>query len=308
MYNIELHPTPCAICNTEDNATELFTANFNMRSFNPTVFSARRLPDTIHYRLVRCNNCKLVRSDPVIDLKSLTRLYAQSSFDYTDEIANLKITYGRYLSRLDNYGVKKDALLEIGCGNGFFLEEALKDGYIIVKGVEPSVLAAAKASPNVAQHIICDIMHPGLFEQEQFDVICMFQVLDHVVDPKALLTECLRILKPGGLVLCISHNIRAFSARLLKNRSPIIDIEHTYLYSPATISKIFSVCNFQVKGVGPVLNRYTLHYLARLLPQPAMLKHMILAFLKNSLIGNISLSIPLGNLYIVAQKPGISSV
>ena len=57
--------------------------------------------------------------------------------DYDDEVDNLKLTYGRiYYRALTNMAPKKNSLLEIGCGNGFFLEEALKGGYASVCGVK----------------------------------------------------------------------------------------------------------------------------------------------------------------------------
>ena len=299
----ELHSTCCAICNTKGKATELYPANFGLRALNPVVFSARRLPDRIHYRMVRCNTCGLVRSDPVAAPEVLAQLYAQSSFDYADEVANIKRTYGRYLAKLNDYGAQKDALLEIGCGNGFFLEEAIGQGYVTVQGVEPSTAAVAEASPQVRSHIVCDIMRPGLFKPEQFDVICLFQVLDHIPDPGTLLDECFRVLKSGGLMLCINHNVDAVSARLLKEGSPIIDIEHTYLYSPTTMSRLLIAHGFQVKRVGTLINTYTLHYLVRLVPLPTVFKHRVLAWLKGSPVGRIRLSAPLGNLYLIAQKP-----
>jgi hypothetical protein len=129
---IELHSTRCAISNTEGNATELYPANFDWHAFNPAIFSARRLPDRIHYRIVKCNVCGLVRSDPIVAPEVLAQLYAQTTFDYAGEVANLKLTYGRHLAKLTNYGVQKGALLEIGWGNGFFLEEALRHGYVAV--------------------------------------------------------------------------------------------------------------------------------------------------------------------------------
>jgi SAM-dependent methyltransferase len=302
MDVVELHSTYCAICGTESNATELYPANFDLQAFNPIVFSARRLPDRIHYRVAKCNTCGLVRSDPISDPEVLAQLYAQSTFDYDDEVANLKLIYGYYLNKLTDYGVKKGALLEIGCGNGFFLEEALAQGYATVRGVEPSVVAVAKASKQVYPYIICNIMRPLLFEQEQFDVICMFQVFDHIPDPGSLLAECLRILKPGGLMLCLNHNMDAVSARILKNHSPIIDIEHTYLYSQTTMPRLFVKHGFQVKQVGPAYNSYTLYYLVRLVPLPTGLKNIVLTLLKGNLIGRIRLSVPLGNLYLIAQK------
>lgn len=303
MEVTELSSTRCAICNTAGNASELYPANFDWQALNPVVFSARRLPDRIHYRLVKCNTCGLVRSDPIAPPEVLARLYAQSNFNYADEVANLKLTYGRYLAKLSKYSAQKGALLEIGCGNGFFLEEALAQGYVTARGVEPSVATVSKANPQVRPHIICDIMRPELFDPEQFDVICMFQVLDHIHNPGALIDECFRLLKPEGLILCLNHNIEAVSARLLKDRSPIIDIEHTYLYSPTTMSRILSDHNFQIKEVGSVSNRYTLHYLVRFAPLPITLKRIVLAFLKGTLMGRIPLSVPLGNLYLIAQKP-----
>lgn len=303
MKSIELQATRCAICQTTANATELYPANIDLKAFNSAIFSARRLPDRIHYRMVKCNVCGLVRSDPVAAPDMLSRLYVQSTFTYQDEIANLQATYGKYLAILDQYGAQKGALLEIGCGNGFFLHEALRQGYDMVQGVEPSTDAIAKADSHIRPFIRPDMMRPGLYKKDQFDVICLFQVLDHLFDPGALLEECMNILKPTGLMLCINHNIAAVSAKLLKQRSPIIDIEHTYLYSPTTISRLFSKYHFHVKHVGNVSNRYTLYYFIRLMPFPVSMKSVLLRLIENNVIGRWTLSLPLGNLYIVAQKP-----
>ena len=83
-HNVTLNPTTCAICGSLDNANELYPANFSPLDFNPGIFSARRIPDKIHYRIVRCQKCGLVRSDPIIDLETLTDLYTQSIQTYDD--------------------------------------------------------------------------------------------------------------------------------------------------------------------------------------------------------------------------------
>jgi SAM-dependent methyltransferase len=301
---VELKHTRCAICGTEGKAQELYPANFDLQALNPEVFSARRLPDRVHYRMVRCDSCGLVRSDPVAPPELLAQLYHQSAFTYRDEVADLQRTYGRYLSKLDNYGARKDALLEIGCGNGFFLQQALAQGYRSVRGVEPSQSAVRQAAPEVRDGIVCDLMRPGLFGPAEFDVICLFQVFDHVPDPAVLLDACLAALRPGGLVLALNHNVAAVSARLLGERSPIVDIEHTYLYSPTTMARLFTARGFRIRKAGAVWNRYALRYLVRLLPLPAAPKRSVLAWLERNPVGRLRLSVPLGNLWLVAQKPG----
>jgi SAM-dependent methyltransferase len=307
MQTVELKNTRCAICGTEGNASVLYPANFDPQALNPAVFSARRLPDRVHYRLVKCKTCGLVRSDPIADPALLAQLYHESTFTYTDEVADLKRTYGRYLAELDKYEARKDTLLEIGCGNGFFLQQALAQGYRSVRGVEPSRAAVNQATPEVRGSIVCDLMRPGLFPPAEVDVICLFQVFDHVPDPGVLLDACFAALRPGGLVLSINHNIRAVSARLLGERSPIVDIEHTYLYSPATMARIFGAHGFGIRGAGSVRNHYALRYLFRLLPLPAGPKRAALAWLQRHAIGALRLWVPLGNLYLVAQKPEASA-
>lgn len=299
MSMVALHATRCPVCDTEGNAAELYPANFDPEAFNPTIFSARRLPDRLHYRLVRCAGCGLVRSDPVADAQVLAQLYAHSSFDYGSEVENIRRTYGRYLARLKG---PKGALLEVGCGNGFFLEEALAQGYAEVWGVEPSQLAVAQAPPRVQAHIRCDILRPGLFAPGSFDVICMFQVFDHLPDPGSLLPECLQLLKPGGRLLLLNHNIAAWSARLLGEKSPIVDIEHTCLYSPATLGRLVERFGFRVERTGTVFNDYSLYYLSRLLPLPAGLKQRLLAWLEGHALGRLCLRVPLGNLWLVARR------
>jgi SAM-dependent methyltransferase len=285
----------------------MYPATLDASAFTPTVFSARRLPDRIHYRIVRCRGCGLVRSDPVVDQTLIRELYARSTFDYADEVGGLRITYGRSLARLARHGAGKDALLEIGGGNGFFLEEAVKQGYRQVTGVEPSQDAIDRASPSVRPHLIRDVIRPGLFDESSFDVVCVFHVFDHLPDPGATLDECYRLLRPGGLFLCVCHDVAAPSSRLLGERSPIVDVEHTYLYSQATASRIFRQHGFEIAAVGALWNVYPVSYLVRLLPVPSRLKIVSLGALKTTGIGKLHVVLPLGNLELVARKPAMAS-
>jgi SAM-dependent methyltransferase len=298
-----LRATQCAICGTSGQASELYPANFALDAFRPDVFSARRLPDRLHYRLVRCHHCSLLRSDPVADDGTLAALYARSTFDYGTEVTALRQTYGRYLERARACTASSRRLLEIGCGNGFFLEQALDQGVEEVFGIEPSAAAIASASPRVRSHIVEDVLRTDQFPAESFDIVCLLQVLDHLPAPQESLAECWRLLRPGGVVLCLQHNERALSARLLGRRSPIIDIEHTYLYNPATLRRLFEQAGYEIVARGPVWNTYRLEYVLRLLPFPSPLKSAVLAAARTSRIGCLRVRVPLGNYYQVARRP-----
>jgi len=294
--------TRCAICGTEGNTHELYPANFDEQAFNAEVFSARRLPDMVHYRIVQCNNCGLVRSDPVIDQDTLKALYLQSTLTYAKDIPNLRRSYGNYLHKLEKYKTQKECFLEIGCGNGFLLEEAQSQGYKKVFGVEPSQSAVDQANPALKDFIYNDILRPGLLLQK-VDTICMFQLFDHIPNPNEFLATCSDALTPGGGILCFNHNVKAVSARILGEKSPIIDIEHTFLYSPDTIQKLFEKNGFRVLEVGSARNVVNLLSVIRLFPLPRNLKIRLLAFLERTpKLGQIKMSLPLGNLYLIAQK------
>lgn len=303
MSTTLLQQTKCAICNTPGNSTQIYSENFQLGDFNPEVFSARRLPDRIHYRIVRCNECGLVRSDPVADQDTLAMLYNQSTFDYGNEVKGLRATYGRYIDRLNRFGCSKAALLEIGCGNGFFLEEAISRGFRSVWGVEPGAQVVAQAPEILRKRILCDMMRPGLFPRDTFDVVCLFQVFDHIPDPRALLQECLNVMRPGALVLILNHNVDSLSSRILGERSPIIDIEHTFLYSLRTLDLLARKCGMEVLDKGPVVNNYSLGYFIRLLPLSSRIKHIALRMLHAARAERFSLSIPIGNLFLIARKP-----
>ena len=256
----------------------------------------------MHYRMVRCNRCGLVRSDPVIDFTVMTELYRASTFDYGEELDGLRLTYGAALDRLGEVVPSKTGLVDIGCGSGFVLELARQRRWRDVRGVEPSADAVAKATDTIRPLIVEDVMRSGLFEPQSVDAVTLFQVLDHMPDPVSLLRDCHQALRPGGAILALNHNVAAWSARLLRERSPIIDVEHTYLYSPATIAKLFSQLGFDVLEVCPVRNTYSTSYLLHLLPLPRGVKRAVIPRLRHTAVGRRKLTVPLGNLCLIARR------
>lgn len=295
--------TDCAICVAKENYTVVYQERLNLEKIGADVFSARRaVSKKSHYRIVRCSSCGLLRSNPILEEEELEKLYRESRFTYEGEIENLKKTYGHYLRKLEKYGVQKERILEIGCGNGFFLEEALVQGYKEVYGVEPSADAISKAALRIRPHIRQAIFKEDLFPDNFFDVVCLFQTLDHLVNPAEVLSACFKNLKKGGFILALNHNEGAVSARIIGESSPIIDVEHTYLYNLKTISSLFEKTGFFVTESGSARNQLSLLYLNSLLPLPVFLKSLSEKILRSAKLGNFSLRLPIGNLYIIAKK------
>lgn len=301
---MKLINTSCPICDQKNNYIVLYKANFKPNDFNIHTFSARRLPDRIHYQIVKCKIDGLVRSNPILDQSQMFNLYKKSKFSYENEINNLSQTYLDHLSPILKKLSPNARILEIGCGNGFVLEKLYKMGFKNLYGVEPSQNAIFKANKIIKKLIINDVFRPGLFKPIYFDLIFFMQTFDHIPNPNQFLRTCHKLLKPGGFIFALNHNINSFSSKILKEKSPIIDIEHPYLFSFTTISKIFKKNKFKVLNIYSPTSIITLKYFIFLLPLPIFLKNYILNH-KHKLFQTIlrkNIAIKLGNLCILAQK------
>jgi 2-polyprenyl-3-methyl-5-hydroxy-6-metoxy-1,4-benzoquinol methylase len=293
--------TLCAICESFDNSIEIFPENTDSTSATREIFSARRLPDRRHYRWVRCRACNLFRSDPVLDI-NLNELYMKSTFDYGNEIPGLKKTYGRLVRMALKPQRPQGHMLEVGGGNGFFLEEALNMGFDSVEGVEPSIAAVGMASPEIRKYMKVSMFDDKCVADQSSDVIAIFHTLDHLEQPIEMLKTVHQKLRVGGKVVIAVHNIEAISARVLKSRSPIFDIEHTYLFSTNTLKMVLESAGFEDVIVKPYFNLYSLSYITHLLPIPRHLKKKILESKLNNLLLKVKIWIPLGNLFATGLK------
>jgi hypothetical protein len=104
------------------------------------------------------------------------------------------------------------------------------------------------------------------------------------------------------VLLCFNHNVESLSARMLGERSPIIDIEHCYLYSPETMTKLMQAHGFDVVESGAATNTLSLRHLLHLLPSPASLKRGLLNAADWTRIGRLPVRLPLGNLYAIGRR------
>lgn len=295
--------TKCAICGNKEKLEVLYPATFNLSALGPKTFSARRTPDGTHYRFVKCANCGLIFSNPILPLDKIAKLYKDSTFDYAPEAEYLKKTYGAVLERmLPHIGIQKTKVLDIGCGNGFFLERAEELGVQHVFGVEPSIPAIKMAPKRLQSKIKASIFKPGLYKALTFDIACCFHTLDHVTDPMAFVKEMYRILNRGGQASVIVHDTGGLSVKLFGEKSPIFDIEHIYLFNKVTLRRIFMMSGFKTAEVFDLENEYPLVYWFRMIPLPPWIKNNLIKLLAFLNLDKVPLKLKSGNIGIVAKK------
>ena len=295
--------TICAICQSPTDSLPVYPSSVDQASFSTEVFSARRIPDRRHYAWVRCKACGLLRSDPVAST-DLADLYQKSTFDYSTEISGLKSTYYRILKKFAINDTDRRTLLEVGGGNGFFLEEVVDRDFADVTGIEPSIRAVNAARTDIRPHMVTGMMEPGIVPNNKFDFVCMFHVLDHLEDPLSVIKTCVAALKPNGFFLVAVHNEKSWSAKLMGEKSPIVDVEHTYLYSRKTAENLFAKAGLVEISSGSYWNNYSLAYLIHLMPFPNRIKKMILESSYGKFLSIIRITVPLGNIWVAGKKIG----
>ena len=129
---------------------------------------------------------------------------------YEDDAGNLRRLARKRLSRLNKVRPQRKTspgrLLEIGCATGIFLDEARNDGFDVT-GIEVSSWACKVAQDRNLRVIRSSIIEPtqeaeDVIQNEQFDVVCAFYVIEHFAGQKKLFTTIRNLLKPGGFFVC----------------------------------------------------------------------------------------------------------
>lgn len=291
----KLTSTTCAICDSDSPSSEVFESNFNISDLDVKTFSARRIPDRKFFRWVKCDRCGLLRSDPIIDL-DLLYLYTESTFDYESELKGLGKTYSKIILDECKEENLKSGILEIGGGNGFFLEEMHKLGFDQLLEIEPSHDAKKKAHPNISANFLTSMFDEKVRLNQEFGLIASFHVLDHLRNPSNFSSLIYKNLKPKGEIAVAVHDSRAWSARIFKSKSPIFDVEHTYLYNKSTLKLLLEKSGFRNVYVKSYWNSYSLAYLVQLLPISRRFRIKVKNGKINAILSRIQLRVPLGNI------------
>ena len=206
-------------------------------------------------RVVRCA-CQLVFITPVPSRGEIEKTYQESYYEpwKEQEVARRQI-WTRRLQALTQLGGRRGRLLDVGCGDGTFLRLAQADGWQ-VSGTELSVDAVARAT-DLDVH--CGEVWEVDWPEGRFDVVTSWHVIEHTADPKRMVEELFRVVRPGGWIVLATPNLHDYIFRLGylagRGRWPTLyeadERElHLFQFSAETLSRLVQAVGFTDVQVG----------------------------------------------------------
>jgi 2-polyprenyl-3-methyl-5-hydroxy-6-metoxy-1,4-benzoquinol methylase len=177
----------------------------------------------------------------------------------------IEAIYADGMELLKKAGVRSGKLLDVGCSSGMFMEYAQKKGFR-TQGIEPS---------EYAVHLACSMgldVRRGYFEENKtdkhvFDVVTLWDVLEHCDDPVEILESAHDALTAGGVVFLQVPNAMGLAPRMMKQRCNMFTgFSHINLFGPETVGEILKKCRFgnivmqTVISEISVINNYLQYY------------------------------------------------
>lgn len=274
-------PVGADVAHLEEVACNLCGSNDFQILYPSTLGPADTIPQPSHFRcttatygihptIVRCNVCNLVYANPRLNASAVEENYfAVDDPAYIVEREGRELTFQRNLEPLNrlvptfspersnghvhsaraqvspNELAKARRLLDVGCHIGVLLEVAQTKGWTAT-GVEPSAWAARQAQER-GLNVINSTLAGADLPSNHFDAVTLWDVVEHLTNPKADLNQVHRILKPGGVVAIHTIDIESIPARLMGKRWPWLMEMHLYFFSPRTLAHMLEDIGFKIE-------------------------------------------------------------
>ncbi len=199
------------------------------------------------FQITRCNDCSFLFTNPRPIQAEIGKYY--QSEDYISHSNTKKgifnklyqyirnITIDQKLSVISHY-VSRGTLLDIGCGTGEFLNYCNSKGWETI-GIEPGTEARNNAIKNYSL-AVHEESYINTIENDSFDVITLWHVLEHVHELNNRVGELARIIKDNGILIIAVPNHTSYDANKYKEFWAAYDLpRHLYHFSPKTITQLF---------------------------------------------------------------------
>ena len=204
------------------------------------------------YAVVRCTECRLVRTEPQPD--DLAALYPDDYYSFQPPKPPSRRPGRGPLARRLVPGVPPGPpgdLLDVGCGSGAALLMLRAAGWK-ARGIETSAAAV-----RAAQQAGLDVTHGDLvgagFEAGSFDCVRFWHSLEHMRSPGAELAEAYRLLRPGGMVMAGVPNFGSLLRRVAGTKWRPLDVpRHLWHFERGTLAAMLERSGFTIRELGSV--------------------------------------------------------
>jgi len=266
------------------------------------------------FKLYNCFACQLIFVWPIP--ANLADIYQASYFkgglsdgmvnkfgytDYEEDKKAMRETFIIYLNKILKLTTGRK-IFDVGAATGYFLDLAKQAGWQ-TSGVEISEYAAKIASGKGHKIFLGNL--ENLEIKEKYDVVTMWDVLEHLPDPERCLKSIRDIFNQGGILAINTIDKSSYWARLWgKNWHAILPPEHLFYYSAKNLKILLEASGFEILEQLKIGKRFTLPYICKILIH----RYNLLALGKVSDFLNksgLKISLPVNlrdNIFIIARK------
>lgn len=208
------------------------------------------------FKVEECKHCDIIAIHPQLSSEEIEKYYPQDYVSFPPAIEDER----SWFKRIDReIGVEKRCravikqsgrtsgkILDIGCATGVFLNSMKKHGWECY-GVEPSDFASDYAINRFDLNVFHGYLEDGLFENNVFDVITLWDVFEHLPEPVETLHIISKILKPGGLLVINTPNANSWERKIFRKYWVGWEVpRHYHIFTPKTITELLSNSGFNV--------------------------------------------------------------
>lgn len=214
----------------------------------------------------RCDDCGMLYNQKFFSAEKLSELYSSMPDNTAGQnIANLTKTQQAYFHFLSSLATMKGTYLELGPDIGLLTQAASAGGkFTEFHLCEPNRSVHDRLASTVGNSKY--VIHTDLFDlsaipDNSVDVITAVHVLDHLLDPVVMTRQLHSKLKPGGVMLVVTHDERSLLARFLGRKWPAHCLQHPHLFNVRSTKEFLSRNGFDVEETRKSLNHFTFDYL-----------------------------------------------
>jgi SAM-dependent methyltransferase len=160
---------------------------------------------------------------------------------YSDPVKRLALDHSVMFLPAHNHG----RLIEIGCGDGEFLARARSLGWQ-VEGIDFDARSVEMAKRKGIP-VTCGTPGEQNLRANSYDAIVLCHLIEHVHDPRTLLRDCYRILRPGGQLVVLTPNAQSLSHRIFRKCwLPLDPPRHLQIFNPVNLPRLVRQTGFEV--------------------------------------------------------------